>query len=567
MNIRIKLSSFILPAFTLLLFAMTYWLFGFYYETNDEVQMELFFRGITVPEGSWDLYYWHRFSGIILTHLYSCAPDVPWYGLFLYFLLYLATINYFIILKTFLSNIGKWTQYFIFTLFFFLILFENVINLNFLRVTLNLCMSGYLIFICMCIRSKLYYKNVLFFLYCFFCVSMAIQIRPEGGFLLLFIFALFSGVFIFLNKIQYGIYISGLLLVLFSVGIILAFNYINTSVDQKSDEAIIPHIQTLYNYDIPHNITTTDDSLKVQIITDGYFWDQNVITKQFLNKITPNRNLLNVFQINFNSFIDSAKHLGFIWIKNNLPLITVYLFILFSFCVFLYRTRRKTIMFQYLSTQVLYFIFIIILDIYYKMPHRLYTPLITLVFLVNTIFWLIINFDLCQIPKFMVKFFVLIFMTAAIIYCIKLNSKIDFLKSRKSGNYKYLADMDAFNHGKVIVFNKHAIFLFNGLDPLKTTPLSDRNNYIIWGWFNWYSSYKKFLFSLSGEKNFLEIMKYVLSRDHMFLSSDENVQTLKNHINRFYNENIVFQKMSNSILYTEPTYNYKLYDYLGIDLK
>ncbi len=65
---------------------------GFFYETNDDLLMELLVRGITGATHVNNLHlYLHGWSQL-LAQLYKWAPLVPWYGLALYFTLYLALV-------------------------------------------------------------------------------------------------------------------------------------------------------------------------------------------------------------------------------------------------------------------------------------------------------------------------------------------------------------------------------------------------------------------------------------------------------------------------------------------
>lgn len=80
--------SWLLPA---LLWALTFLLAGFHYETNDDLLMSFIARGLAFgkPVGDYGIYF-HGF-GQLFVWLYQQFPAVPWYGFILYALLFLAT--------------------------------------------------------------------------------------------------------------------------------------------------------------------------------------------------------------------------------------------------------------------------------------------------------------------------------------------------------------------------------------------------------------------------------------------------------------------------------------------
>lgn len=84
-----KIRAFLLP---LILFIIWGSWFGLYYESNDDFAIDLMLRGITTvkPVNNFHLYMygWSQ----ILAFLYTYLPQIPWYGLLLYLLLYFANV-------------------------------------------------------------------------------------------------------------------------------------------------------------------------------------------------------------------------------------------------------------------------------------------------------------------------------------------------------------------------------------------------------------------------------------------------------------------------------------------
>ncbi|MBW3129499.1 hypothetical protein [Hymenobacter profundi] len=116
---------------------------GSYYETNDDTVLTLFLQGrmSAVPITSLHLY----FHGVAapLAYLYQQWPDVPWYGLLLYGLLYLATALLFRVLYRLLRAWLRPSETVLALALFFLVgWLEHAMWFNYMRVPLLLAAAG-----------------------------------------------------------------------------------------------------------------------------------------------------------------------------------------------------------------------------------------------------------------------------------------------------------------------------------------------------------------------------------------------------------------------------------------
>ncbi|MBO3269424.1 hypothetical protein [Hymenobacter defluvii] len=116
---------------------------GSYYETNDDTVLTLFLQGrmSAVPITSLHLY----FHGVAapLAYLYQQWPDVPWYGLLLYGLLYLATALLFRVLYRLLRAWLRPGETVLALVLFFLVgWLEHAMWFNYMRVPLLLAAAG-----------------------------------------------------------------------------------------------------------------------------------------------------------------------------------------------------------------------------------------------------------------------------------------------------------------------------------------------------------------------------------------------------------------------------------------
>jgi len=112
---------------------------GFFYETNDDLLMELLLRGISGAAPVSNLHLYLHGWGQLLVTLYSWAPSVPWYGLLLYTLLYLALVVSFWVIELLGQGRLRHSQMLIIEIVFYgLTYFLHAVQINFTRPALLL---------------------------------------------------------------------------------------------------------------------------------------------------------------------------------------------------------------------------------------------------------------------------------------------------------------------------------------------------------------------------------------------------------------------------------------------
>ncbi|WP_022822897.1 hypothetical protein [Hymenobacter norwichensis] len=132
----------LLPALLLLAAG---WGLGCYFETNDDPAIILMLRGTTAAAPVSNLHlYFHGFSNM-LAALYHTWPALPWYGLVLYGLLYVATVLVFSVLDRLLAGRvpASWITALL-VLFFLTAWLEHGLWFNYVRVPVLLAGAGVL---------------------------------------------------------------------------------------------------------------------------------------------------------------------------------------------------------------------------------------------------------------------------------------------------------------------------------------------------------------------------------------------------------------------------------------
>jgi hypothetical protein len=112
---------------------------GFYYETNDDILMDLLMRGVSAAEPVRNLHMFLHGWSQLMAGLYTVAPGVPWYALLLYTMLYLALAASFWTIEMVVANrIHGWMLLVVETGFYCLTYFLHALLINFTRPSLLL---------------------------------------------------------------------------------------------------------------------------------------------------------------------------------------------------------------------------------------------------------------------------------------------------------------------------------------------------------------------------------------------------------------------------------------------
>lgn len=132
----------LLPALLLLAAG---WSLGCYFETNDDPAIVLLLRGTAAAAPVANLHLYFRGISTVLASLYAVSPAVPWFGLLLYALLYVATVLVFSVLDRLLTGRVPPVQITTLLVLFFLTAWlEHGLWFNYVRVPLLLTGAGVL---------------------------------------------------------------------------------------------------------------------------------------------------------------------------------------------------------------------------------------------------------------------------------------------------------------------------------------------------------------------------------------------------------------------------------------
>ncbi|UOG76907.1 hypothetical protein MTX78_09970 [Hymenobacter tibetensis] len=121
------------------------WGLGCYFETNDDPAIIMLLRGTTAGAPVTDLHLYFHGVSAVLAALYQLWPALPWFGLLLYGLLYIATVLTFTVLDRLLVGRVPSSHITVLLVLFFLVAWlEHGFWFNYVRVPVLLAGAGVL---------------------------------------------------------------------------------------------------------------------------------------------------------------------------------------------------------------------------------------------------------------------------------------------------------------------------------------------------------------------------------------------------------------------------------------
>src|SRR4030095_3000925 len=209
-----------------LLFILTYLIFGFYFEGIDEIFMSFLLKGDLQPQGgAFEIIHLHKIICYIYSFLYKTIPTMPWFGIFLCLFNLVASVNIFIIFHQFLSRLfNQYIETLLLVLLYVILILQHIILINFTRTAILLSSSSLILIFQLFYSNKYYRYRWLLIISLMFMYTLGFMTRPSAAILsplVIFPFALLTG--LVLKKIKIAIY-SVLILSLFTI--ILHFSFI-----------------------------------------------------------------------------------------------------------------------------------------------------------------------------------------------------------------------------------------------------------------------------------------------------------------------------------------------------
>ena len=530
---------------TFLLFIAVYGLYGFYYQTNDDLLFVLMIRGSLSPEPVTAFYDAHIFTANIYAFLYQYLPSVSWYGLFHYGAMALAFLFLLSIVRTFFTGKWQWVLGLLLSLLLFVWGFApNLIWFNYTRPAI-LVAGIVLIFIHIKSRSS---KIGIVYFFGWLLFVWALCTRPHAVYLVL---ALLFPVSLVLSLIDRKDRKRLMLCWLPILGISLLFfindGFLKTSSQvQYEQKAEALFLNKSFGSE-GAELSKRDSIIKLSL--NNFMWaDNELMSVESLRKIYPQKkyNLLDWQALNFHS----AKET--LWVRSihRMPILSLLVLVFFLVLIFSYGNWRSIL--ASVSLQLFFLVILFAVTVLIKMPDRLFLPMVFL-WVIFSLYHLSVSISsdfyrksVYKIGLFKKISIALLFLGFCFCSISSFNLENDSTLEAKSNLKIRSRVFDQINslQGKTIVFTPATNFLLNDLNPLAELQLSPRNQYVFaFGWPSLFESHVAQMKEISGEGSFRKFIESVAGDSNVLFFSDEYAQKMLNaYCSEVFGQNLTWSR-------------------------
>ena len=530
----IKKGSFVNKSaavwFPILLFSLTYLVLGFHYETNDDLTISWLLRGIAIQPPLTDLsLYFHGLSHL-LVQLYKLVPQWPWYGLVLYALLYVATVAAFLFLQRSAShnnrNILGW-----FLLFFLAGWYEHVFWFNYMRVPLLLAGTGYLLLLQLPGKKS----NGLLLVVTGLLFLLALCFRPSAALLGVAVagpatFLLTAGSVYSWQKLRPIILYAGLGACFF------IFLHLAQTPAQKQYQRLDWLKSTVLDFQIyrPQPQTQTD-ALAFRALNQWLLADTQVINEAFYARAGS----INLAYILKEVAPLKVSPLVIGLVKDHFLILAVNAFLL----LFLFRNQspdsvqNRKLLFGY---QVYFWLLILVVGIFLKLPPRVITPCLSLYTLVNSSIYFRhgINDQVKLKPG---KIIGLVFIMLVMLQLYKIKQRARWQQKNQLANEAFISAAGNSFEGKIIVTNTLPDY-FRSLSPFRNYDFNSNYVFLLTGWSTLEPANRLYYKKLTGQTDFGKTVES-LSRNNnaVWLLSPGFYEFIRQYFFTFHRQEINLQ--------------------------
>ncbi|MDB5262148.1 MAG: hypothetical protein JWQ14_1429, partial [Adhaeribacter sp.] len=466
-----------------------------------------------------------------LSWLYKVAPHWPWYGLMLYILLWGATSGAFLILRQ-SGLINNRFYLFYFFLFFLASWAEHIYLFNYMRVPLLLAGVGYLIFLQLPGNKNNWLVTTalsgLMFL-------VALCIRPSAA--LLGVVVVGPAVFL----LTAGSFFSWLkfrpILLYMGVGaFFFIFLNLNLSPAAKQYQRLDWLKSTVLDFQIYEpQPKSKADSLAFAAIDRWMLADTRVINESFYQKagrVNFNYVLTKVAPAKLTAVLD-------ILVRDHFLVVSLNIYLLFFLFWYKYPgsglNRNLIIVYQ-----VYFWLLVLGIGVWLKLPPRVITPCLSLYTLVNGALYLKINLEKQDNFKWS-KIGVVLLVILVGLQFYKISHRAHWQNHNQKTNEAFITALRKDLQGQIIVSNVLPDY-FRSLSPFRNYDFGTNTLFFLTGWHTLDPANRSYNHKLTSQPDFARAV-LTLSRNNntIWILSPGFYEFLKVYFNTFYHQQISLQ--------------------------
>jgi hypothetical protein len=324
---------------------------------------------------------------------------------------------------------------------------------------------------------------------------------------------------------------------------------------------MITFIQVLHNYVSPeYDQFSTRDRAALDVINEGFFWDRQMIDQEFLERHTPKHGIFSTENLSLKKILDVSLKVFVLFARNNLPMLILN-GLLFLVILNIERqggtNQRLTFFFLF---QLVLWGMIVGVAVVFKMPNRLLTPMLVVYTMTHLLYFGLVCNASWFLQRPLVNICMVLLLIGSFVFAYRTYTKINWYQDRCAMNTFKLQTIENQKKYPTVILSRDALSLFNGLNPMRVSPLTRSKTYISAGWFNWYSSFIAQITRACGSPEYIRFFSYLAANreNHVFISTEENNEIQEKYFKELYDRNLIFEKFLNESEFEELTYHYKL---------
>lgn len=499
----------------------TFFVVGFYFETNDDLQCDLLFKGLLTPEPIPEIRVLFPYLSTCFSFLYTQFPSFPTYSLFVMLscIVFIGLASRFLGLTVFRHT--SFEESFLTCLvLYFLVLLPHLVMIQFSRFSLLIP------YLCLLLLWKEDGKKlrVLYLLLFLFYSLMRSQSLP----LVLFLFGLTSIASLLSNtsfKVSTFLVISVPLVSLFAFVALFWHQqmYIQSDPFLSND---LPYIVDVVNNHSTYPLQTKGDSVTFSIMERWMMGDRQWLNQEHLSRIAPGT-LVSWYKIKLKYYDLWENKIIFL-------LCTKYLAVsLFSLLVLIKLFwKRKRLFYLYGSYLALFMGLCGGITLLMKMPDHLAEPLICMLFL-SSVFLLPRECSFSMAERKLLLVAVLPFLGY---------STWQYKDLGSTAEHAVLVWQEAEKEicGKEIVVGDNSLYRFSNYPIFAQMPfLSCNRHLIIGGWTGWLPETQDQIRHLTGNKDLSAL--FIEHPNRLWLMAEGEEKLYEELVSEAYGKNIRFQ--------------------------
>ncbi len=534
------------------LLVFSYYIFGSFFESNDDPRYVLAMKGLVSPLPFEHFFGAYKFTAILYGYLYKHFPEFGWYGFSMFFLLWAALFNiyitFYLVSK---SRINFLLFIMLFITFYFSVFFQNSYCINFARPVILVSSSFVILLGVLYLHAEVLRKNKWILFFPIITFIFAHFTRLDTGYLG-FVFGLvFSVLLIFKEKALVPFLLK------FIVPFLLFFALLETEKVYSATYGNVNNlcwekselIRKLIDYKngseyVPKDVK--DQIAYESIMVTYYFGDDNIFTLDYLKRLTFECSLLKSgrekkFREEYGTFSKSLDNENSAANMLNYGLLAI-------FIISFFLSMKGTVFYviRVVLFQLFFYSIILGLCYYLKLPARIFNPLVVMLTFGNLVFAFSFLHFTNKLVYWILVIPLVLFFYSIPTYINKTKERISYYKEYGRVNQMMIDDLNkTFQNTIFIPTNGRAWEMHAATDPIKEINFKNNNSYVYLSIeLSLTPEIKDQLSAKFGTSDHSKLFRNIKEMDNVIFISDESYNYfLSAYYHYFYSQDYTFEKV------------------------